>query len=150
MKAMDDSRLTQLRFEREQKNEIDKEPLLRRKRSASLDADIQLNWAVSHNDVATVKSLVEREHVKLNEAGVDGMLPLHRAASTGSLECVKLLVQKGAKINVYDSNGISPLDVAVAEGEFECALYLINSGADINNIRDGFTDIQTSSNQKRR
>lgn len=141
MKIMDDSKLTQLKSIIEQKKRMNEEPLLRRKRSASLDAEIQLNWAVMHNDVAAVETLVERRTINLNKAGVDGMLPLHRAASTGSLECVKLLVAKGANINVFDSNGISPLDVAVAEGEFDCALYLIKSGANISNIRNGFTDV---------
>ena len=138
---MDDSKISYIRFIKKERKGINEEPLLRRKRSASLDAEIQLNWALMHSDVAAVQTLVERRHINLNEAGVDGMLPLHRAASTGSLECVKLLVEKGANINVYDSNGISPLDAAVAEGEFDCALYLIQSGANINNIRNGFTDV---------
>lgn len=76
----------------------------------------------------------------LNEPGVDGFYPLHRAASTGSYECLEYLVTKGAQIEVRNKEGSSPLDAAVSEGEFDCARYLIEKGANIGHIRDGFTD----------
>ena len=112
----------------------------RRKRSLSLDLQILLQWATTHNDIDTLKSLLESTNVDVNEPGVDGFYPLHRAASTGSLECLQLLVTKGAQLDVRDKDGSSPLDAAVSEGEFDCARFLIEKGANIRDIRDGFTD----------
>ena len=112
----------------------------RRKQSLSLDPQILLQWAATHNDVDTLKNVLESTNVDVNEPGVDGFYALHRAASTGSLECLQYLVTKGAQLEVRDNDGSSPLDAAVYEGEFDCARFLIENGASITHIRDGFTD----------
>ena len=112
----------------------------RKKQSLSLDPQILLQWATTYNDVETLKRVVETSSVDLNAPGVDGFYPLHRAASTGSYECLEYLVTKGAQLEVRDKDGSSPLDAAVSEGEFDCARFLIEKGASINHIRDGFTD----------
>lgn len=112
----------------------------RRKQSLSLDPQILLQWAATHNDVDTLKSVLESTNVDVNEPGVDGFYALHRAASTGSFECLQYLVTKGAQLEVRDNDGSSPLDAAVYEGEFDCARFLIEKGASITHIRDGFTD----------
>ena len=112
----------------------------RRKQSLSLDPQILLQWAATHNDVDTLKGVLESTSVDVNEPGVDGFYALHRAASTGSFECLQYLVTKGAQLEVRDKDGSSPLDAAVYEGEFDCARFLIEKGANITHIRDGFTD----------
>lgn len=112
----------------------------RRKQSLSLDPQILLQWAATHNDVDTLKTVLESTNVDINEPGVDGFYALHRAASTGSFECLQYLVTKGAQLEVRDKDGSSPLDAAVYEGEFDCARFLIEKGASITHIRDGFTD----------
>ena len=112
----------------------------RRKRSLSLDPQILVQWAATHNDIDTLRSVLEGTNVDVNVPGVDGFYPLHRAASTGSLECLQYLVTKGAQLEVCDNDGSSPLDAAVSEGEFDCARFLIEKGANIKHIRDGFTD----------
>lgn len=112
----------------------------RRKRSLSLDPQILLQWAATHNDVDTLKSVVEGTNVDINEPGLDGFYPLHRAASAGSFESIQYLVTKGAQLDVRDRDGSSPLDAAVCEGEFDCARFLIEKGANITHIRDGFKD----------
>lgn len=112
----------------------------RRKRSLSLDPQILLQWAATHNDVDTLKTVVEGTNIDINEPGLDGFYPLHRAASAGSFESLQYLVTKGARLDVRDKDGSSPLDAAVCEGEFDCARFLIEKGANINHIRDGFTD----------
>lgn len=112
----------------------------RRKRSLSLDPQILLQWAATHNDIDTLRSVLEGTNVDVNVPGVDGFYPLHRAASTGSLECLQYLVTKGAQLEVCDNDGSSPLDAAVSEGEFDCARFLIEKGANIKHIRDGFMD----------
>ncbi|XP_078368750.1 uncharacterized protein LOC144652565 [Oculina patagonica] len=112
----------------------------RRKQSLSLDPQILLQWAATHNDVETLRNVLESSSADVNEPGVDGFYALHRAASTGSFECLQYLVTKGAQLEVRDKDGSSPLDAAVYEGEFDCAQFLIEKGASIHHIRDGFTD----------
>lgn len=125
------------------------EKTVRRKRSLSLDPQILLQWAATHNDVDTLKSVVEGTNVDINEPSCDGIYPLHRAASSGSLESLQYLVTKGAQLDVSDKDGSSPLDAAVCEGEFDCARFLIEKGASINHIRDGFTDKNLAHGRKR-
>ncbi|EDO45554.1 predicted protein, partial [Nematostella vectensis] len=96
-----------------------------------------LNWAIIRNDLDTVKGVVESQNVDINEPGIDGFYPLHRAATTGSLDCLKFLIERGADLNVLATDGSSALDVAVAEGEYDCALLLVKSGANISRIKDG-------------
>lgn len=114
----------------------------RRKKSLSVDDTMLLHWAVTHNDIETVKDLLTTRRVQLNQPGVDSFYPIHRAASTGSLECLKYLVKNGALVNVYDEDGGSPLDVAIEEGEFDCARFLIESGANFHHIQDGFMNVR--------
>ncbi|XP_031560759.1 myotrophin-like [Actinia tenebrosa] len=111
-----------------------------RQRSLSMDEKILLNWAVSRNDIDTVKGIVESARVDINERGTDGFYPLHRAATTGSMDCLKFLIEKGAAVEVYDKDGLSPLDVAVYEGEYDCALLLIEKGANISHIKYGYLE----------
>ena len=122
----------------------------RRKRSLSLDPQILLQWAAAHNDVDTLKTVVEGSNVNINEPSLDGFYPLHRAASAGSLESLQYLVTKGAQLDVRDRDGSSPLDAAVCEGEFDCARFLIEKGANITRIRDGFTDKNLARNHGQR
>jgi 26S proteasome non-ATPase regulatory subunit 10 len=61
-----------------------------------------------------------------------GSQPLHRAAGTGRLDLVKLLVEEaGAGIDVRDGSGASPLLVAAVGGHAACAVYLASKGADV-------------------
>jgi len=109
-----------------------------------------LQWAAAHNDVDTLKSVVEGSNVDINEPSLDGFYPLHRAASAGSFESLQYLVTKGAQLDVRDKDGSSPLDAAVCEGEFDCARFLIEKGANITDIRDGFKDKNLVKNHKQR
>lgn len=124
------------------RRELDVIPARQRQRSLSLDAKIVLNWAVSRNDLDTVRGLIEcgAQNLDLNEPGVDGFYPLHRAATTGSMDCLRFLIDKGATVEVFDKDGLSPLDAAVSEGEYDCALALIQAGANITNIKYGFLE----------
>lgn len=59
--------------------------------------------------------------------------PLISAALNGSLDAVKLLLNKGARVNLYLRNDYgTALQAAVFRGHSEVAKYLIQHGADIN------------------
>lgn len=42
-----------------------------------------------------------------------GNTPLHHAVNGGSVECIKLLIEKGCKTNIFNKAGMAPLHVAV-------------------------------------
>ena len=61
--------------------------------------------------------------------------PLHNAAAEGMLECVKLLINKGAEPNAKDSWDATPLDDALRFGRKEVETYLLESGAQMGNLK---------------
>ena len=65
-------------------------------------------------------------------------LPLHAAASCGSAECVKLLLDWGGELNARDRAGDTPLIAACQTLSDECVDLLISCGADANiSSKDG-------------
>ncbi|GJQ76772.1 hypothetical protein Trydic_g15612 [Trypoxylus dichotomus] len=62
-----------------------------------------------------------------------GRTPLHFAASSGAVECVKLLVEHGATVSKWDrEHKATPLHCAANKGHLCCLKYLIKNGADVN------------------
>jgi ankyrin repeat protein len=47
----------------------------------------------------------------LNQRDDNGYTPLHEACQSGSIECVRLLVEAGAELEVQDNTGTIPLDL---------------------------------------
>ena len=58
--------------------------------------------------------------------------PLHSAASSGSLEIVKYLVDHGADVNCKITRVGSPLHSAASSGSLEIVKYLVEHGVDVN------------------
>jgi ankyrin repeat protein len=54
------------------------------------------------------------------------------AARQGALDCVRLLLEKGADVNQTSADGSSPLLVAVQNGFYDVAVYRLDHGADPN------------------
>ena len=54
---------------------------------------------------------------------------LHRAAEKGALDCVKLLVERGADVNALTSARRPPIHLAIVEGHEDVAAYLRDHGA---------------------
>ena len=87
--------------------------------------------AATAADVATVRELLA-EGVDPNTPNRHGRLPLHRAASAGSLEAVELLLAGGANANVKDriTDDIEwfPLSHAAFAGSPEITARLLRAG----------------------
>lgn len=69
------------------------------------------------------------------EGDTDGQTALHAAAEEGYLDCVELLISKGADINKTNCDGQSPLQIACLENRFNVGERLLRQGCDVN-IRD--------------
>ena len=65
----------------------------------------------------------------------NGFTSLHYATSSGSVDVVKLLLDKGADINALDNKGTTPLMLAVKNNSLPIAKLLLERGADVN-LRD--------------
>lgn len=76
------------------------------------------------------KLLIE-SNAEINIADNRGATPLHRAASKGNLEIVKLLMtfKQDLKIDAMDSYGNTPLHLACEEDRQDEALILVRHGA---------------------
>ena len=61
-----------------------------------------------------------------------GFTALMFAARQGCLDCVKLLVGKGARVDYTDPEGVTPLILAVNNFYFDTGAYLLDKGANPN------------------
>ncbi|GAA5815946.1 hypothetical protein MFLAVUS_009465 [Mucor flavus] len=73
-----------------------------------------------------------------NKTDKAGRTKIFSSTSSGSLQKVKELIERGANVNHRDNAGWAPLHEAALKGQYEIAKYLIESGASVN-VR-GFED----------
>ena len=72
----------------------------------------------------------------LNGVASDGLTALTRAASRGSIEDVKFLIDAGDDVNTSDGKG-TPVFHAASNGHLECLGFLVEAGAEVNKaVRD--------------
>lgn len=83
--------------------------------------------AASQNSVCELEDLLDKKPWYINKPSSSGETALHKAAAKGSLDCVKLLVQRGANVNLLDKQGRTPLLIAWENGHFECHKYMLTS-----------------------
>lgn len=100
----------------------------------------QHGWAALHfscyfsNDKTAeriCKTLLSRGALP-NIQALDGTTPLMAAASVGSIEAVRMLIDGKADTNVPDKSGRTPLMGAADRGGMDIALALLADGADPN------------------
>ncbi len=60
----------------------------------------------------------------VNSQDGEGYTPLHRAAQSGYLDIVTLLLESDADVNISNSNNRTPLDLAIDSRELDSAKYL--------------------------
>ncbi len=103
------------------------------------EIDHPFHNAIRLQDFAEARRLLdERGRTLLTETDSFGMLPLHSAASLGSLEAVKFLIDEGVDVRYISQNsyytqlrGRAPLHLAVATGNTRVVDLLVEAGADI-------------------
>ena len=95
--------------------------------------------AIRLQDFAEARRLLnEQGNTLLTETDSFGMLPLHSAASLGSVEAIEFLLDEGADVRYIPQKGYSqlvrgraPLHLAVATGNTHVVALLVKAGVDI-------------------
>ncbi|KAJ7470803.1 ankyrin repeat-containing domain protein [Mycena latifolia] len=62
----------------------------------------------------------------------DERTALHWAASSGSTDIVRFLIDKEAEVDLVDNSGWTPLHIAVSAGHDDIVQELVGAGADVN------------------
>ena len=98
---------------------------------------IPLHFACSANSVQIVDVMLERlqgkkAKSKIDAKDIDGLTPLHLAATDGYREIAKRLLKAGADIDSRSTKGNTPLMAAARNGQLEIAKLLFVCGAALN------------------
>jgi len=100
-----------------------------------LQENEQANWelfhACQHNDIKTIKRLLDLGY-DINTVDTDtGSTPLHWACSKSQQHAIRFLVERGANINAQNKRGFTPLHSLIINRVEPLAFWLIKKGADI-------------------
>lgn len=96
------------------------------KETASV-SDSALDSAAAAATDGTPRGAFTSPHtVDINCQDDSGSTPLHKACFKGNVECVKLLLEKGANLLVKDNQGGTPLHNAVQSQSKECTQLLLD------------------------
>ncbi|KAH9870798.1 hypothetical protein IAQ61_006277 [Plenodomus lingam] len=80
-----------------------------------------------------------------------GQLPLHRAASVGSVPMMKALLDAKSPLDATDMDGMTALHHAMSEGHGDAALLLLTKGADFcKKDKDGHVPLELAADAKTR
>ena len=92
--------------------------------------------AASKGDLNTLKSLKDQLQLSKCEDRY-GSTPVHYAARTGKVDCLRWLVQSaGLSGNKPAKNGATPAHDAAAKGQLDCLQWLVQYGGCSLNSRD--------------
>ncbi|KAK0222843.1 ankyrin repeat-containing domain protein [Armillaria nabsnona] len=93
---------------------------------------LSIHNAAQSNQPGLVKALVTENPKSVNALDADDRTPLHWAASSGSLEITRYLIDNKADIDLPDNSGWTPLHIAASAGNEDVVLELVGAGADVN------------------
>lgn len=85
--------------------------------------------ATSYGRTTVVRTLLENKTLQINAKSTLNENALFRAANSGHLECLKLLVEAGEDLNVLHVQNVTPLEAARLNNFCECYEYLLLQGA---------------------
>ena len=99
--------------------------------AAESDGTTPLHYAVYHDDVALVDSLL-KAGAKASVANKYGSTPLLEAALRGNPAVIEKLVKAGADVNAGNGDGQTALLILSRTSNVEAAKFLISHGANVN------------------
>ncbi|KIY65010.1 ankyrin [Cylindrobasidium torrendii FP15055 ss-10] len=98
---------------------------------------LSIHSAAQTNQIGLARALLaENGPAIANARDVDERTPLHWAASSGSLEIARMLIDNKASTDAADNSGWTPLHIACSAGQDEVVLELVGAGADVNSKND--------------
>jgi uncharacterized protein len=83
-------------------------------------------------DYQTLPEYISLRLVDVNQVSLFGDRPINVAATRGSIEEMKVLINYGACINNVGEHGYTTLHNAVEQGQLNAVLWLLAHGADRN------------------
>ncbi|KAH3229095.1 hypothetical protein KXV92_007399 [Aspergillus fumigatus] len=90
---------------------------------------VPLSLAIQYGHDAAVRVLLAREDTTVTLPSAPfSQQPLHFALERGSLECVLLLIERGADLQQYESTGSRALYPAISSGSHALVEFLVNRG----------------------
>lgn len=89
----------------------------------------ELHQAVDHNDIVTVKKLLNKENINIQDKYGQSLLFL--AAYDGHIDLVELLINEGANLDTKTEYGSTALMAASIHNNSDVVSFLINSGANL-------------------
>lgn len=94
----------------------------------------EIHWAITNNDSAKVRGLIEKNPDLAFSKDENGYTPLHLAAANGRKQITEFLLTTKAKVNSRDNAGSTPLhQVAAAKDQHnDIVELLLVHGADVN------------------
>jgi len=111
---------------------------------------ISVHSAAQNNQLSLLRSLVAEDAKLINSVDADARTPLHWAASAGSIDLVRFLIDQQAEVDKSDSLGWTPLHIAVSAGHENVVQELIGAGADVNKKNDkGLTPLHYAASKSR-
>lgn len=93
---------------------------------------MKLTDAVVFNRIESVKAIIFGGGVNVNDVDARGCAVLHRAASIGSVELGKILLDAKANVHIMDQYGTTPLHCASYSGHVDFVKLLITHKANVN------------------
>ncbi|KAG7099826.1 hypothetical protein E1B28_001635 [Marasmius oreades] len=111
---------------------------------------LSVHSAAQTHQVGLLRTLVSEDPKLANAVDEDGRTPLHWAASSGSLEIVRILLEHKAEIDKIDVSGWTALHIAVSAGHESTVEELVGSGADVSKRNDkGLTPLHYAASKSR-
>ncbi|KAF3656940.1 putative serine/threonine-protein phosphatase 6 regulatory ankyrin repeat subunit C-like isoform X2 [Capsicum annuum] len=89
-------------------------------------------YPVDLDEVVKILAAADPSASGINSGDEEGWVPLHSAASSGNVEIVEILLNRGADVNQKNDGGRTALHYAASKGRAKIAELLISPGAKIN------------------
>lgn len=111
---------------------------------------LSIHTAALNRQAGLLRSLLSQDPNLLNARDVDGRTPLHWAATSGSLEIVRHLLDHHAEVDLPDSASWTPLHIAASAGHEDIVRELLGAGADVKKTTDkGLTALHYAASKSR-